>query len=282
MTRRAGPEALAPAAPAARVVLDVRDHAAFAAGHLAGSGHVPLSELGARRAELPPRDSPVLVAADDPALAAAAAAELEAAGFRDVAWLDAALGSLPDEHADRRPAVPLWRPARFLEEVLPAVPRGLAADLAAGAGREAVYLALHGFEVEALDRDAPALERAAAMARRSGVSIHPVVADLERPERDGPPLAPGRYRLITVFRYLHRPLFPAIERALAPGGWLVYETYREGQERFGRPKRARFLLGPGELSSAFPGLSVVRYEEPEPDGGPVTARLLAFKPGDPA
>jgi len=277
VTRRAGPEALA---PAARVVLDVRDDAAFAAGHLAGSGHVPRSELGARRAELPPRDSPVLVAADDPALAAAAAAELEAAGFREVAWLHTPLGSLPDGHADRRPSVPLWRPARFLEEVLPAVPRGLAADLAAGAGREAVYLALHGFEVEAFDRDEPALERAAAIARRSGVSIQPVVADLERLERNGPPLAPGRYQLITVFRYLHRPLFPTIERALAPGGWLVYETYREGQERFGRPKRARFLLGPGELSSAFPGLSVVRYEEPEPDGGPVTARLLAFKPGD--
>ena len=95
-------------------------------------------------------------------------------------------------------------------------------------------------------------------------------------------LTPGHYRLVTVFRYLHRPLFPVIEGALAPGGWLVYETYREGQERFGRPIRARFLLGPGELSSAFPGLSVVRYEEPEPDGGPVTARLLAFKPGDPA
>ncbi|MEK7331676.1 MAG: hypothetical protein AAB113_12845, partial [Candidatus Eisenbacteria bacterium] len=82
----------------------------------------------------------------------------------------------------------------------------------------------------------------------------------------------------TVFRFLHRPLFPHIERALAPGGWLVYETFRRGQERFGRPTHPRFLLNEGELSSAFPSLAVEDYTEPDPEGGPVTARLLARKP----
>lgn len=281
--RRVGPGAVR--APEPGALLDVRDAASFAAGHLAGSGNVPRAELLERRAELPSRDRAVLVISDDPWRAAAAAADLEAMGYADVAALDVPLASLPEGHADRGPAARLWSPAPFLVEVLPrigpagATRPGLAADLAAGSGREAVFLALHGFEVEAWDRAPEALERAGALARRNGVAIRPEVADLEWGDRA---LPAERYALIVVFRFLHRPLFPAIERALAPGGWLVYETYRLGQERFGRPKHRRFLLEPRELASAFPGLSIERYEEPEPPGGPLTARLLAFKPRAPA
>ena len=279
-----------------RVRLDVRDDAAFAAGHAPGSGHLPRREFAARRAELPPRECPVLVLADQPDEAAAAARELEARGFLDVAWLGQPLAEVAEGRSERGPAARLWRPASFLAEVLPGVRAALgpgahaAADLAAGSGREAVHLALAGFEVEAWDHAPEALGRAAELARRCGVAIHARLADLAAPGGAGSgaahgadtPLPAGRYALITVFRFLARALFPAIERALAPGGWLVYETYRAGQERFGRPRSARFLLRAGELSSAFPTLSVVRYEEPAPAGGPLTARLLARKPpGDP-
>jgi len=279
--RRVGVEAARGAS--ARACLDVRDDASFAAGHLAGSGHLPHGELRERRAELPARERPVLVVADDPRQAEAAAAELEAMGYADVATLEVPLATLPDGHAERGPAARLWQPAPFLAEVLPDVlpPEGghpgLAADLAAGSGREAVFLALHGFEVEAWDRAPEALARATALARRNGVAIRTQVADLEREDQR---LSTGRYGLIVVFRFLHRPLFPFIERGLAPGGWLVYETYRVGQERIGRPTHRRFLLEDGELASAFPGLRVVRHEEPGPPGGPITARLLAFKPGE--
>lgn len=264
-------------APLARAaILDVRSAEAFAAGHLAQSGHIPRAELAARRAELPPRDQPVVVVSDDPAESGAAAAELEGLGYARVIWLPAPLGGLPDGHADRGPAARLWRPAPFLEEVLPLLPRGRAADIATGAGRDAVFLALNGLTVEAWDHDPTALARAAALAARHSVALVLVEADLVRGE---PPLPEAAYDLIVCFRFLHRPLFPALERALAPGGMLVYETYRRGQERFGRPLSGRFLLDPGELSSAFPGLDVVRYEEREPEGGPVTSRLLARKPG---
>ena len=269
--------------PGAFTLLDVRDEARFAAGHLAGSGHLPRAELVERRAELPPREQPVLVVADDPHEAAAAAVELEAMGYAATAWLDVPLGTLPGGHADRAPAARMWRPAPFLEAVLPQLRPpgghpGRAADLAAGSGRDAVFLALQGFDVEAWDRAPEALDRAAALARRHGVAIRPVIANLEWTD-PAPALEPGRYQLITVFRFLHRPLFGAIERALAPGGWLVYESYRAGQEHFGRPKSAKFLFAAGELARAFPGLTVVRYEEPTPAGGPITAQLLAMKPG---
>jgi hypothetical protein len=81
--------------------------------------------------------------------------------------------------------------------------------------------------------------------------------------------------VVTVFRFLHRPLFPAIAGSLARGGMLVYETFRRGQERFGRPRHPRFLLDDGELAEAFPSLEVLRYEETESPDGPVLASLLA-------
>ena len=260
---------------AAATVLDVRDPAAFAHGHLAGAGHMPRAEFAARRTELPPRDACVLVVGESPEQARTAAANLEALGYARVDWLDAPLAALPTGLADRGPAARLWRPAPFLEQVLPQLAPGRTLDLAAGAGREAVFLAMHGFTVEAVDDDPDILARAEALAGRHGVRITTRVVDLER---GAPDLGEARYALVTVFRFLHRPLFPAIERAIAPGGWLVYETFRRGQRRFGRPTQPRFLLDDGELSSAFPTLTVEEYEEPGPEGGPITARLLARKP----
>ena len=277
--------ALSPDAVRARrsglAVLDVREADAFNAGHLAGSGHVPRSELRGRTSELPRRDQPVLVVAQDAREAAAAACELSALGFERVSWLDAPLAALEGGLEARGPAARLWRPAPFLEEALQRVPRPrpgarAALDVAAGAGREAVYLALHGFEVEARDRDPGALARAEALAARNGVRISTILTDLED-EATSLPLE--RFQLVVCFRYLHRPLFRLLERALAPGGCLVYETYRLGQEKLGRPRRERFLLQPGELESAFPALTVEHYAELEPAGGPITARLIARKPG---
>lgn len=263
-----------------RARLDVRDSATFARGHLPGSGHLPAAELKARRAELPPRERGVLVVAADAAAARAAAEQLEDMGYADVAWLDAAVDAAPGGATDRAPASRLWRPAPFLEQMLPLLPRGRAADVAAGSGREAVHLALNGFDVEAWDHAPEALERASDLARRHGVSIATVRADLERGPGGTPPLPEATYQVVTCFRFLHRPLLPAMARALAPGGALVYETYRLGQERFGHPRRRAFLLQPGELASAFPGLSVEHYEECDPEQGPITARLLARRPVD--
>ena len=66
-----------------------------------------------------------------------------------------------------------------------------------------------------------------------------------------------------VTHYLHRPLLPAIARALAPGGVLIYETFARGNERFGRPRNPDFLLRPGELLEAFTTLTVVAFEQGE-------------------
>ena len=282
----------AQARPSALVVLDVRSEEAYSRGHLAGSGNIPRAELVARRAELPTRATAILVVAERATDAREAAAVLGGLEYRDVTFLDASLAELSGGLDDRGPGARLWHPAPFLAEVLPRLlghpaeaqsgpgtppvtPRPRALDLAAGSGRDAVFLAQQGFDVEAWDHAPEALERARDLARRQGVRLHAVLCDVEQP--DLPP--PGRpFDLVICFRFLHRPLFPWIERALVPGGWLVYETFLMGQERFGRPRRPHFLLARGELARSFPGLVTVRYEEREPETGPLTARLLARKP----
>ena len=67
---------------------------------------------------------------------------------------------------------------------------------------------------------------------------------------------------MVVTNYLHRPLFPALLDALAPGGVLLYETFALGNERYGRPSNPDFLLQPGELLELVRGrLRVVAYED---------------------
>ena len=254
------------------LVLDSRGPDAFARGHLAGAGRMTHDEFRDRRAELPPRTANVLVVDDDPSEARRAATTLALLGYRHVRWLDEPLAALPGGHADNGPPARIWRPSPFLERMRPSLPGGRALDLAAGSGRDAVYLALHGWRSEAWDHDPEALARASALAAGECVPLVTRVVELEG---GAPPAEYGPWDVIVVVRFLHRPLMPWIERSLAPGGALVYETFRTGQERYGRPKNSRFLLEPGELSAAFPGLEVEHYEEVDPEGGPVLARLLA-------
>src|SRR5262245_38430062 len=259
---------------ASRAVLDVRDEDAFVASHRPSTGNIPLAALEERRHELPPPDQPILVVADDPNRAADAARWL-AAGYADVAWLDAPWSALGPEHISGPPAR-LWLPAPFLESVLPGIPRGRAIDVACGSGRNAVFLAMSGFDVEAFDHDADALGALEQLAWRHRVRVVSRLVDLES---DDPGLLPHEaYSLVACFRFLHRPLLPKLADAVAPGGYIVYETYRVGQERFGRPRRLQFLLEPGELRAAFSAFEIQQDEELSPPGGPITSRLLARKP----
>jgi SAM-dependent methyltransferase len=130
-------------------------------------------------------------------------------------------------------------------------PKVAVLDVAAGSGRHSRFFADRGHKVTALDRDTSGLAAHAA--------FETVQADLE----DGSPwpLSGRTFGAVVVTNYLHRPLFPVLLEALAPGGVLLYETFMEGNERFGRPSRPEFLLKDGELLDLARGrLSVTAYE----------------------
>ncbi|HWG79967.1 MAG TPA: methyltransferase domain-containing protein [Stellaceae bacterium] len=146
-------------------------------------------------------------------------------------------------------------PSPWVRRFLPLIPSGgRVLDLAAGQGRHVRLLRANGYQVVAVDRDAAALR--AAFAGDAAVST--VAADLE----DSGAWQLGRgYDGVVVTNYLYRPLLPALEAALAPGGALIYETFMAGNERFGRPSNPDFLLAPGELLAAFGRLTVVAFEQ---------------------
>jgi len=153
------------------------------------------------------------------------------------------------------PAAP---PSAWIRRFAPLLPPGgPVLDLACGGGRHLRLLLALGHPVTGLDRD---LSGVADLAETPGVAL--VEADLED---GGPfPLAGRRFAGVVVTNYLHRPLLPALVAAVAPGGLLLYETFAQGNERFGRPRSPDFLLSPGELLGAVRGrLRVLAYEDLE-------------------
>lgn len=151
-------------------------------------------------------------------------------------------------------------------------------DLACGSGRHSLAAAALGLEVLAVDRNADALARLAAQPPSAGrIRVQQVDLEGESP----PPLSPGSFGAVLVFRYLYRPRVAWIESLIRPGGLLLYETFTTDQRRLGwGPSRDAFLLEPGELPKLFADLEVELYEEGlTTEARPAeTARLVASKP----
>jgi len=133
-------------------------------------------------------------------------------------------------------------------------PGGAALDLAAGSGRHSRLLLSRGLEVTAVDRDPEQQPDAPGLTR--------IGADLED---GGPwPLGSRKFDLVVVTNYLHRPILGDIIGAVAPGGLLLYETFAQGNERFGKPRNPDHLLRPGELREAVSGrLDILAFEDLE-------------------
>jgi tellurite methyltransferase len=158
-------------------------------------------------------------------------------------------------------------------EFLAGEPPGCALDLAGGAGRHAVWLAQRGWRVKLLDVSDVAVRVAGQRAREQ----HAGKIDVEvRDVSASPELGDAAFDLILVFYFLARRLFPALIRALKPGGFLIYRTYTEEQRGCaGGPSDPKYLLRAGELREAFAGLQVLRYSESVTDTA--TAELVARK-----
>jgi tellurite methyltransferase len=151
------------------------------------------------------------------------------------------------------------------------IPRaGRALDVACGRGRHALLLAERGLAVVAVDRDAAAIEGLRIEAAGRLLPLEARVVDLEAAEAD-PGLGEDAYDLVVVFHYLHRPLFPALVRALAPGALLIYETFTVDQAGLGKPTNPDYLLQHGELRQRLSSLTIVREREGVFEGRHVAA-----------
>lgn len=166
-------------------------------------------------------------------------------------------------------------PTAWLAERLAELPRGKALDIACGAGRNALYLAAAGYQVDAIDISPVGLARGAGLDHAAGVNW--IEADL-----DSTPLPDTQYDLIVWVRYVNRPLFEMLESRLKPGGYLLVEQHLRVEQEVIGPSDPAYRLAPNELLKAAARLRVLAYQEglmTDPDGRQVAlTRLLACRP----
>jgi len=149
-------------------------------------------------------------------------------------------------------------PNTFLRKHIRLLPKGKALDIAAGEGRNAVFLAQQGFEVDAVDISEKGLKKAQKLARKKGVKINTSLIDL-----DQYPIEKEQYDLIADFYFLKRRLIPRIKKGLKKGGKVIFETYLLEHRALGTggPKQAKYFLKPNELIKLFRDFRVLFYRE---------------------
>ena len=168
----------------------------------------------------------------------------------------------------------------FLKKHITLLPKGKALDLATGEGRNAAFLARHGFEVDAVDISKMGLRKAQKLAKEMGVKIHALAADLDTYQ-----IERGKYDLIINFYFLRRSLIPKIKKGLREGGMVILETYLLEQRKLGTggPKNPKYFLKPNELLQHFKDFGILFYRVGIfREGGKkkAIASLIAQKPKD--
>ena len=165
------------------------------------------------------------------------------------------------------------KPAQFLVDNVGLLPKGRVLDVAMGEGRNAIFLAGMGFNVEGVDASPEAVKSALEAAQQAGVSITAQVADLEAGYR----IERQSFDVIICFNYLQRTLIPQIKDGLRGGGMVVYETFTVDQAQFGRPRNPDHLLKHNELLNAFREFRCLRYYEGIVGGRKGSAGIVAQK-----
>ena len=171
----------------------------------------------------------------------------------------------PNPHQSVDAGTPSPWVSRFGEKI---AAKGSVLDVACGNGRHAHWFAARGHAVTAVDREV--LD-----------AIPPGVMFIEADIESGPwPFTGQAFDCVVVTNYLHRAHFPHLLAAVKRGGWLIYETFAVGNEKYGRPTRQDFLLKPGELIELVHcKLEIAAYEHgyiesPKPA---VVQRIAAYR-----
>jgi 2-polyprenyl-3-methyl-5-hydroxy-6-metoxy-1,4-benzoquinol methylase len=147
-----------------------------------------------------------------------------------------------------------------------------------GQGRNALYLASHGWEVTGFDFSVEGVRVARDAAAKGGLKLSALVTRHEDFE-----FGRGRWDLV-VMSYtwvpLRDPYVRRIVESLTPGGILVFEHM---MDESGSENAAPWLPRPNELPKIFGDLRILRYEDLRADADwswrpERIARLVARKP----
>jgi SAM-dependent methyltransferase len=194
-----------------------------------------------------------------------------------------------DERYREQPLVWSAEPNLFVEHELAERTPGRALDLAAGEGRNALWLASRGWEVEAVEFSPVALEKGRELAERAQLAVRWTLADL----LEEPAIDPADLVLIAYLQ-LDEASFQRVLRhaagAVRPGGelFLIGHARRNLTDGAGGPQDPDRLWTEELVRTglADTGLVLDRVEEVtrsvETDGGPRHAIDLLARAHRPA
>jgi SAM-dependent methyltransferase len=176
--------------------------------------------------------------------------------------------SRPKEDLEAGPSPLVIKTARGL---LP----GRALDLACGAGRNALWLAAHGWTVTAVDGSKVAVDILRSRAEEQRVPVNARIADLEKHEFD---IETDSWDLIAICYYLQLDLIESSKRGVKPGGVLlvIVHVAEPGEQ----PTKHR--LAPGDLIRCFEGWEILHSFEGKPNDPAhhrAVAEIVARRPG---
>jgi 2-polyprenyl-3-methyl-5-hydroxy-6-metoxy-1,4-benzoquinol methylase len=145
-------------------------------------------------------------------------------------------------------------------------PGASALCVADGEGRNSVWLAGQGLEVDAFDFSPPAVEKAKRLAAQRGVQVRYQVASVD--DWSWPRAA---YDVVAaIFVQFAGPamrerMFERMKQALKPGGLLLLEGYtpKQLEYRTGGPSQVENLYTAPMLRAAFAGLEILELREYE-------------------
>lgn len=153
-------------------------------------------------------------------------------------------------------------PAQFLAENYQYIPyEGAVLDMGMGEGRNAVFLAQKGYKVTGVDLSSVAVKKSYLLAQEFGVKIKGVVGSLKDYK-----ILPNTFDAIICFYWVDRAMVEKIKTWLKPGGILIYEGFTLRERDRDPVKRGDsspdHFLKEQELIRLFPGMRVLKYEEP--------------------
>lgn len=266
-------------------IIDCRNFNQFLAGHHKEACHIAAHQLFERMHELPSKNTAIDLISDAKNLKAAEAF------FKDKQytvnslqiWNEAFVTRLKSDalYTEGTSSKRLWQPSAIVQTLINALSnnkQAKALDIASGAGRDAIFLALQGFDVTAIDYNPDAIKRCKSLATYNHVEISTIERDIEKSGERLSFISDDSFDIITVCRYLHRPLFNDIKRILKPGGIIAYHTFMQGCEKIGRPKNPNFLLQENELSDLFSGYRIIEDKKEILEDGRPTSFFIAQKP----
>jgi SAM-dependent methyltransferase len=149
-------------------------------------------------------------------------------------------------------------PDDLLQNAVSTFPEGRALDIATGTGRNAVFLAGEGYEVDALDKSREGLKIARENAEKRDVEhrcnwIEADAFEYEYPE--------ATYDVITIQSFQVMARLSDIKAALAEDGILYYKVHMRTAESLDYGPSNRHRVAANELLRACLDLTVLSYRE---------------------